>query len=218
MRNHYTSFFRVLYVAALLLKASFAGANSSGPADPRVPSLNGDHKKSVTELAFTSSNVFAVSANAGRDTTLPFSQMNVVTQLPLKGNGSGNISSWKWTKISGGNITIADPNAQNTLATGFQPGNYSFQLTVSDGVTSATDVINVLVVDYQKKGEAPCRSGAPVIWTLPTSANSTIFNPYLRRDGYDIRGGDTIKIPAGNYTGISLGDFGGSNGCPVVVV
>jgi len=189
-----------LFCAALLHSYSLRAGAPGGPA------------------AGSASSPTAVTANAGRDTTLPFSQMNAVTQLPLKGNASGTITSWKWTKISGGNVTIANAAAQNTVATGFQPGNYSFQLTVSDGVTSATDIVNVRVVDYQKKGEGVRRVGAPVVWTLKPTANNTIFYPYLRRDGYSIMAGDTIKIPAGTYSGISLGDFGGVTGYPVVIV
>jgi len=164
-----------------------------------------------------------ISADAGRDTTLPFSQKGVVTSLPLRGNGAGAISSWKWTKVSGGKITIANPSARNTVATGFQPGDYSFQLTVGDGVGTSSSVFRVRVVDYQKKGESPCRSGAPVTWTLEPSARNLLYYPYLRRDGLTILGGDTVKIPRnssndGVYEGISLGDVGGSNGCPVVIV
>ena len=165
-----------------------------------------------------------LQAHAGPDTTLALSQGSTPTQLPLRGSADGsNIRSWSWKKVSGGAVRIEGGNSQNAVASGFQPGEYAFELTVSDGSSQSRDVVHVRVVDYQKKGEAPCRSGAPKVWTLQPTVRNTIFYPYLRRGGFDIQGGDTIKIPRnpgndGVYTGISLGDFGGSDGCPVVVV
>ena len=200
-----------------------AGRGSEENSDKSYSSTNHSFVSSyrLSDNLFTPE--FAVVADAGKDIVLPLAQLNVTTKLTLTGSGKGSITSWKWTLVSGAAVSISSPNAQNTLVSGFQAGFYIFQLSVSDGTTTATDLVTVKVVDYQKKGESPCRIGAPVTWNLTPTNSTAIYRPYLRRDGFNILGGDTIKIPrnpknGGVYAGINLGDFGGSAGCPVVVV
>lgn len=176
-----------------------------------------------------STDVSPISVSAGQDTSIALAQFNDatgtmdVTRSMLRGTGTSNITSWSWSKISGGAVTIVSPNAQNTQITNLEAGNYAFRLVASSAGNSASDTILYRVVDYQKKGERPCRVGAPVVWNLTPTSNTELTRTFLVRDGYDIRGGDTIKIPrnpnnGGNYVGISLGGFGGSVGCPVIVM
>lgn len=165
-----------------------------------------------------------VSVYAGKDSTLALAQWNDVlgkmdtTKTTLKGSGSG-ITTWLWTQLSGPNtLTIVSPNAQNTLVRDFQVGNYKFRLAASNGANTVYDTIEYRVVNYQTKGQAPCRTGAPVTWTLTRTNATEITRTYLRRDGMNIQGGDTVRIPGGLYRGISLGDFGGNPACPVHLV
>ncbi|RYY52890.1 MAG: hypothetical protein EOO05_21540, partial [Chitinophagaceae bacterium] len=91
------------------------------------------------------------------------------------------------------------------------------------GISILSDIINVTVVDYQRKNQVPCRTGTPRTWVLSATNTFDLVRPYLRRDGMDIQGGDTIKINRnpnnnGKYGRLYLGDFGGDEGCPVIVV
>jgi hypothetical protein len=81
--------------------------------------------------------------------------VNQTIQLPvnsvtLTGAGSvdpdGTISSYQWTKVSGGNATITNPAAVTTTVTGLVEGNYQFRLTVTDNKgATASAVINIIV-------------------------------------------------------------------------
>lgn len=176
-----------------------------------------------------STDISPVSVSAGQDTSIALAQYNDAigamdnTKSVLRATGTSNITSWSWTKISGGGVTFGSPSSQNTTIENLEGGNYAFRVVASNGSSSAADTILYRVVDYQKKGERPCRVGAPVVWNLTPTSNTELTRIFLVRDGYDIRGGDTIKIPrnpnnGGNYVGISLGGFGGSAGCPVIVM
>ncbi len=172
--------------------------------------------------------VTPVTVSAGRDSSLALAQWNDVikamdvTKTTLKGAGTG-VTTWAWSQIAGASVTIVSPNSQNTLVTGFQPGNYKFRLVASNGVNTVSDTVEYRVADYQTKGERPCRVGAPVTHVLTPTNNTELVRTYLVRDGWNIMGGDTVKIPrnpnnGGVYSGISLGDFGGKRECPVILV
>jgi hypothetical protein len=67
----------------------------------------------------------------------------------LSGSGTdtdGTISSYSWTKISGGTATITSPTSASTTITGLVAGTYVFQLQVTDnnGAT-ATDTVQITV-------------------------------------------------------------------------
>jgi hypothetical protein len=160
--------------------------------------------------------------NLGADTILPLKQSSA-TSIHLAPKVQGGPVSFAWTQSSGSSVTIQSPSSQNTTITGFEVGYYTFKCSVSDGINTSEDVINIRVVNYQKKNRIPCRTGAPVVWTLSATNTTDLIKPYLRRDGMDIRGGDTIKINrnpnnGGVYSRFYLGDFGGDEGCPVIVV
>jgi hypothetical protein len=87
----------------------------------------------------------APTANAGTDQTITL-PTNTVT---LSGSGTdtdGTISSYSWTKISGGSATITSPTSASTTITGLVAGTYIFQLQVTDnnGAT-ATDTVQITV-------------------------------------------------------------------------
>jgi hypothetical protein len=69
----------------------------------------------------------------------------------------GNNLTYKWTQVTGlKNCTIQSPNEASTEITGLTTGNYSFKVTVSDGIETASDVIKVTVdqgvgVNFEKK-------------------------------------------------------------------
>ena len=79
----------------------------------------------------------------------------------LNGSGSdpdGSITSYTWTKVSGGNATINSPSSASTTVTGLQQGTYVFRLTVGDnsGGTASVDTkaLGVKLCIYSIPGTA----------------------------------------------------------------
>jgi hypothetical protein len=85
-------------------------------------------------------------ANAGPDQTIYLTQTSSVT---LDGSASSG-SSYQWTEIStdySSGATITSPNSAITTVTGLPQGVFYFQLAVSSGGSTSTDVV-VVNVDY----------------------------------------------------------------------
>jgi hypothetical protein len=84
----------------------------------------------------------APTANAGADQTiaLPTNSINLVGSAF---DPDGSITSYSWSKISGGSANIISPNSSSTQVTGLTQGTYSFWLTVTDnrGSTNADAII-----------------------------------------------------------------------------
>lgn len=79
-----------------------------------------------------------VSAGSSKSITLP------VNSVTLSGSASdldGSIVSSVWSKISGPNAVISEPNNLQTAISGLIAGNYNFRLTVTDdkGATVSKD-------------------------------------------------------------------------------
>jgi hypothetical protein len=113
-------------------------------------------------------------AKAGNDSSILMPASNIL----LLGNGSydpdGKISSYKWTKISGPSVKITDgtkstPRIDNMIA----PGNYTFELKVSDlkGAFS-TDTISIMVIPQNPLKIYPvANAGADIFIAPPTSSS-----------------------------------------------
>jgi hypothetical protein len=89
-------------------------------------------------------------ADAGTDITITLPTDSVI----LNGSGShdtdGTITTYAWSKISGGSVVIASPSGVSTHVTGLTQGVYQFQLAVTDnnGATRSDSVqvtVNQLV-------------------------------------------------------------------------
>jgi poly(3-hydroxybutyrate) depolymerase len=108
------------------------------------------------------------TANAGADQTIT-QPASSVTLTGSATTPNGSISSYTWTKVSGGNATITSAGSASTTVTGLAAGSYAFRLTVKDntGATSSDDVtINV----NQKVNRAPTSNAGPdATITLPIS-------------------------------------------------
>ncbi|MEI9946803.1 MAG: carbohydrate-binding protein [Chitinophagaceae bacterium] len=78
-------------------------------------------------------------AGTAQTITLPVSQ---VTLTGTATAGTGNITSVSWTKLSGGNATIANPSALTTTVSNLTAGTYVFRLSVTqtDNQTRMSDV------------------------------------------------------------------------------
>ncbi len=88
-------------------------------------------------------------ASAGTDTTIAFPASTAV----LDGSGSyengGSISTYQWQQVSGpSHSSISNGSAVSTQADGLIPGQYVFQLTVTDSkCVSANSTVTVNVVN-----------------------------------------------------------------------
>jgi PKD repeat protein len=72
-----------------------------------------------------------------------------------------------WSKISGpGEVTFADPAAQDTTATFSEPGSYTLRLTANDGELSGSDDVVI-----QVRGTPVVSAGPDRIVTFPTAAS-----------------------------------------------
>jgi len=121
-------------------------------------------------------------AQAGSDQTITFP----TNTISLNGNGvdsDGTISTYLWTKIAGpATGTITDASSALTTVKGLIPGNYIFQLTVTDNKgAKGTDSIYVTV--NAPKNIAPiANAGGDLTIVLPLNT------VYLNGSGNDTDG------------------------------
>jgi hypothetical protein len=118
--------------------------------------------------SFNGLSAQAPIANAGLDQTIYLTQTNSVT---LNGSGSTG-DSYQWTEVSTdykSGATITSPNSAVTTVTGLPQGVFYFQLAVTSGGSTATDVV-VVNVNYDV---AP--NGTLIHW-FDMKANSSIID------------------------------------------
>ena len=152
-------------------------------------------------------------ANAGADQsiTLP---VNTVTLTGSGTDADGTIASYQWAQISGpSTFNIASPSQAQTAVNNLVPGVYQFQLTVTDNLgATATDTVNIIV----NTTPGNCNPAAPAVYTLLPTSGTDIYLPDASSLGW--KGGDTLRIPAGNYGLIDLGHFKGDSCRPIVII
>jgi Right handed beta helix region len=61
-----------------------------------------------------------------------------------------------------------------------------------------------------------CNAAAPAVYTLTPATGTEIYIPDASSRGW--KGGDTLRIPAGNYTLLDLGNFRGDACRPIVII
>lgn len=165
----------------------------------------------------------SLTINTGKDLLVPFKQ-NGTTSIELSANVTGGSTiNFLWTQLAGDSVSLLSPRSSAITVTGLTVGDYIFKCQVADSLNLKSDSILVKVVDYQKANRVPCRKGNPKTWVLSATSTKDLVRPYLRHDGFDIQGGDTIRINrnpnnGGVYNHFYLGDFGGDEGCPVIVI
>jgi hypothetical protein len=106
-------------------------------------------------LVTMSTDIYAINpwptVDAGNDKTIS----SISTTLSGTANdegvsGNGVITSYKWTKISGGTATIVSPNSATTNVTGLSSGIYQFELKATDDSGMAGfDTVQVIVSGNQ---------------------------------------------------------------------
>ncbi len=105
-------------------------------------------------------------ANAGKDVVTTAD----VEQIVLEGTGTdedGEIMSFAWKQVSGGEVEIAGANQSKLTVRGFAPGSYVFRLTVKDddGAAASDDIL--LKVNEQKFDAPVVNAGSDKSITLP---------------------------------------------------
>ena len=156
------------------------------------------------------------TANAGADQTITLPASSVT----LSGSGTdpdGSITTYSWTKVSGGAATITAPASASTTVTGLTQGTYTFRLAVTDnsGATATDDV--VITVNAAANQAPTANAGLDQTITQPQSSVS------LSGSGTDPDGsiasyswtkvsgvGGTITSPssaATTVTGLSAGTY-----------
>lgn len=140
-------------------------------------------------------------ANAGED------RATQNTSITLNGSastgGSGNITNYTWTQISGNGGSIITPNAAVTDITGLSDGVYTFRLTItnSSGATASDDV-NIYVSTTTPS------YFAFYVTDQSTQTVVTAYTDVLTLDGQTYQGlqGSQFQIADGTYVtnGVSL--------------
>jgi len=148
----------------------------------KVTDNEGAFGKDTVQITVNLAPNMAPKANAGSNQTITLP----TNTISLNGNGvdsDGTISTYLWTKIAGPAAgTITDASSALTTVKGLKPGNYIFQLTVSDnGGAKGTDSIYVTV--YAPKNIAPtANAGGDLTIVLPVNS------AYLNGSGNDTDG------------------------------
>jgi major membrane immunogen (membrane-anchored lipoprotein) len=141
--------------------------------------------------SFTGLSAQSPVANAGPDQTIYLTQTNSVT---LNGSASSG-DSYQWTEVStdyNSGATITSPNSAVTTVTGLPQGVFYFQLAVTNGGSTATDVV-VVRVDYDV---------AP--------SNGTLFQQFDMAGAantINLRDDTTSYFPVSDYTHSQYGTF-----------
>ncbi|MCC7525573.1 MAG: T9SS type A sorting domain-containing protein [Chitinophagaceae bacterium] len=155
--------------------------------------------------------------NVGSDQVITLPSNSVTLDGSKSAAGSGTITSYAWSKVSGPAATITSPASAKTTVTSMQAGSYQFKLTVknSNGISASANVtvtVNEAAISLQSN------AGPNMTITLPASSvtvdgvNSTYpagsTFKWEKRDG---PAGGTITNPTSlktTITGLSnVGDY-----------
>ena len=121
-------------------------------------------KSSTTTTTTTTTNVAPI-AHAGSDRVVVLP----TTSTALSGSGTdsdGTISSYAWSKVSGGSVSMSGTTSSTLKLSGLASGTYTFRLTVKDN-KGATDTDDIVVT----VNNAPvAKAGSDRSITLPYSS------------------------------------------------
>jgi hypothetical protein len=130
------------------------------------------------------------SANAGADQSVNISQTN--NTITLNGSNStdpeGKPLTFKW-KLAGGPNTpnIVDPGIATTTVTGLVPGEYEFELTVTDdqgAADTASTKVNAFIKETpQQKTCGPLKGVVDMFGKLEGSINADLFKEFKEAFG-----------------------------------
>ena len=110
-----------------------------------------------------------VNAGADKSITLPANSTAITASAS---DSDGTITSYAWTKVSGGTATLSGATTASLAASGLTQGSYTFRVTVTDddGAQKSDDVM-VTVNPALTNNIAPvAKAGLDKTITLPTKA------------------------------------------------
>jgi predicted esterase len=142
---------------------------------------------------------YVPSANAGSDKTITLPTSSI-TLLGSGADSDGTISSYAWSKVSGGTATLSGTSAANVTVSNLLAGTYVFRLTVKDnrGATKYDDV-TVTVNPAIGSNVAPTVSvGSDKLISLPTTS-VTVTGTAADSDG-SIASYSWVKLAGGSAT------------------
>lgn len=143
-------------------------------------------------ITVTATNI-SPTANAGTDQTIQL-PTNSVTLSGTGADTDGTITSYSWSKVSGGSATITNASSATTTITGLTQGTYVFQLQVTDNQgATGIDQITIIV----KPADIPPTANAGSDQTITTRS------VYLSGSGTDSDGSITgyswSEVSGGSY-------------------
>jgi Secretion system C-terminal sorting domain/PKD domain len=123
-------------------------------------------------------------AIAGNDSTVTLPNAAVNLTGAASYDTDGNIIQYSWAKIAGpGAITIVNANTANANVVGLTPGEYIFEITVTDNDGAiAKDQIKITVKPAVNK-KPKANAGKPATFALPTTATMLDGSASTDEDG-----------------------------------
>ncbi len=86
-------------------------------------------------------------ADAGSGDTLNLPVSNYILDATHSTDPDGSISSYQWQELTGPNMVTSSPmNESKVNISGFQPGEYEFQVTVTDNLGASSTAIDKITV------------------------------------------------------------------------
>lgn len=134
---------------------------------------------STSTSTSTSNSPPVVSAGADKSLTLPANEVYI---QGTASDSDGSISSYKWTKVSGGTVSLGGVTSSKVRAYNMVEGSYVFRLTVSDNAgTTRYDDVKVTVSASSTTNSPPvANAGAD----KKTSSNSIkLYGSGADKDG-----------------------------------
>jgi hypothetical protein len=116
-------------------------------------------------------NAPTVSVGSDRTINLP---ANSVSITGTASDSDGSVTSFTWTKVSGGSATLSGASTSTLAVSGLTQGAYTFRLTVRDnhGASKSDDVVVSVVSSSNALPIAD--AGNDVLISLPTNAVSIV--------------------------------------------
>ncbi len=110
--------------------------------------------------------------NAGPDRTIIIMNDTISISAATVRDDDGTISSMKWEKISGPNITLENTNLQGFMAKNLIPGIYEFKFTATDDKGASTSDTVIITLD-----PTPVFSSTPPVYEKLIPVNGRILKP-----------------------------------------
>jgi hypothetical protein len=169
-----------------------------------VTDNNGATGTDVVQITVNAVPGGGLNAHAGPDQVFRFPRKHTTLDASAS-TDDGSVTAWSWAKISGpSTYKIVNADNEKTLVTDLVAGTYQFEVTVTDN-SANTDKDTVQIIVNPVKTDA---GGDTYNWTYT-----------YQRDYSGLVGpGDTIKIPAGNYSMHIVTGIVGSEDYPVVII